>query len=64
MEENENLGNHVTTRVKPEIKKTGCDFATKIERKKSWVFAKAIELGLPMVIAQYGPGESPNKKAA
>lgn len=51
----EENSNHVTTRVDPEIKKQGVDFAELAERKPAWVFAKAIELGLPLVIKQYSP---------
>jgi hypothetical protein len=60
----EETNNHITTRVDPEIKRQGVDFAQRIERKKAWVFAKAIELGLPLVIKQYTPSQSTKKRAA
>jgi predicted transcriptional regulator len=44
---------HITTRVDPELKKKGIEHAKNIERKKAWVFARAIELGLPEVFKQY-----------
>ena len=46
---------HVTTRIDPALKKTGVEFAQQSERTKAWVFAKAIELGLPEVMKLYPP---------
>lgn len=59
--ENEN-SNHITTRVDLEVKKAGVELAQRIERKPAWIFAKAIELGLPIVAKQYG--SVPKKRAA
>ena len=50
---------HITTRVDPALKKTGVTFAKQTERTKAWVFAKAIELGLPEVMKLYPPPKKP-----
>ena len=49
---------HITTRIDPELKETGRTFAAQAERTPAWVFAKAIEFGLPEVIKRYSPSRA------
>ena len=56
--------NHITARVDPNMKQAAIEHAEKIERHKTWVYAKAFELGLPEVLKRYPAPKSAKTRAA
>lgn len=60
-EQNKPETNHVSTRVDLELKRRGLEYSRAADRSPSWVWAKAIEMGLTEVIRRYPPAPKRSK---